>query len=123
MHVSVAVRPNKPELELTAASATELSLAIRAPHALKFLPPGTRHFVRYRSEYDEVGRWPEGFSGQSHQLNETKPLSGLTPYAEYTVEVNLLSGSVSERCEREQPNPRCCISPEIKRRDFEAKKN
>ena len=99
------VRPNKPvSVTMAPLGSTSIKVRFRIPHELDHFPPGLNYSIRYRSEFDEEGKWVSKPSGHLpnrdlcyHRDCETENgedhvfLENLLPYAEYTVQIKLLS--------------------------------
>ena len=99
-HVDIVfiVKPNPPEkLSLDVIDAHALKLYYDIPHELTHFPPGLVSSIRYRSEFDLEGDWTQVDTATfpKNHTNFTVLLEGLTPYAEYTVQVRLRSAWVS----------------------------
>ena len=84
-------------MALEALSTTRLQLTYNAPDELVEFPPGLNSAVRYRSEFDPPGVWQSvdtaGFPGKAD--NHSLTLDDVLPYAEYTVQIRLISAAVS----------------------------
>ena len=92
------MKPDPPEkLSLDVIDAHTLKLYYDIPHELTHFPPGLVSSIRYKSEFDMEGDWTQVDTATfpKNHTNFTVLLEGLTPYAEYTVQVRLRSASVS----------------------------
>ena len=92
------MKPNPPEkLSLDVIDAHTLKLYYDIPHELTHFPPGLVSSIRYRSEFDLEDNWTQVDTATfpRNNTNFTVLLEGLTPYAEYTVQVRLRSAWVS----------------------------
>ena len=86
-------------------SSTSIKVRFRIPHELDHFPPGLNYSIRYRSEFDDVNNWT--IEKEGHLPNRDQPcyhrecevengenyifLKNLLPYAEYIVQIKLLS--------------------------------
>ena len=93
-----SVRPNKANVSAVGSGPHSLTVRFSVPHELAHFPPGLRSDVRYRSQFDPEGNWTRVDTSNlmdPHKEHYATDVAGLLPYAEYTVQVRLLSAKVS----------------------------
>ena len=90
-------------------SSTSIKVRFRIPHELDHFPPGLNYSVKYRSEFDGPNEWKstelrylpprdEPCHGRGCETENGENyffLENLLPYAEYTVQIKLVSAVVS----------------------------
>ena len=94
---------------MVALNSTSINVRFRTPHELDHFPPGLKYLIKYRSEFDAVDEWTSydvehlpprklPCHGRRCETNDGEryvSLESLLPYAEYTVQIKLLSAKVS----------------------------
>ena len=90
------MRPD-PAQNLTLQSTnTSLRATFRIPHELHHLPPGVKHRLLYKSQFDNGGgEWILADNGPSYNVSledRVVDIHGLVPYGLYKVKVELISG-------------------------------
>ena len=90
-----AVKPG-PVVNLTVHSpnSTSLKVTFKTPHNLEHFPPGIKHRVTYKSQFDQ--NWTLADNGVYNSSLEDRlvTIQNLIPYGLYNVKVDLVSGKV-----------------------------
>ena len=93
-------------------SPTSIKVRFRIPHELDHFQPGLNYSIKYRSEFNGENEWisemfghlPKrglpGIGTKTENREDYVFLEGLLPYAEYTVQIKLLSAAANKSDER-----------------------